>query len=124
MIFRPELAAMVMAGEKTVTRRLISNNPRSPWFVDGCGYRIGQRIAICPGRGKHAIGHVTITDVARVPLGDLPPAEAHAEGFDSPEQFTAAWHAINGSYSRTAHVWRIGLGCSDRAPVDDEAAAA
>ena len=28
MIFRPELAAKVMAGEKTATRRLVSDNPR------------------------------------------------------------------------------------------------
>jgi len=40
VIFRPDPAAKVMAGEKTVTRRLVSVNPRSP---------------CCPGRGKHAI---------------------------------------------------------------------
>lgn len=32
MNFKPELAAKVMSGEKTVTRRLVSENPRSPWW--------------------------------------------------------------------------------------------
>ena len=36
MNFRPELAEKVMAGEKTVTRRVASENPRSPWYVGGC----------------------------------------------------------------------------------------
>jgi hypothetical protein len=30
--FQRELAEKVMAGEKTVTRRLVSDNPRSPWW--------------------------------------------------------------------------------------------
>jgi len=38
MNFRPELAATVMSGSKTVTRRLLSANPRSP--ADRCGYSV------------------------------------------------------------------------------------
>jgi hypothetical protein len=55
MNFRPELAEKVMAGEKTVTRRLVSDNPRSPWYVGGCSLNVGQDYAVCPGRGKDAI---------------------------------------------------------------------
>ena len=109
MIFRPELAAKVMAGEKTVTRRLVSDNPRSPWFTDTCGYRVGQRVAICPGRGKHAIGHAEVTSVERRHLGFLDGCEAWREGFRSAREFEAAWAEINGSCDPDVFVWRIGL---------------
>lgn len=36
IMFRPELAARVMDGTKTVTRRLCSDNPRSPWWREQC----------------------------------------------------------------------------------------
>jgi hypothetical protein len=56
--FRPELAEKVMRGEKTVTRRIASTNPRSPWYSDRCGLKTGRDYAVCPGRGKHALGRV------------------------------------------------------------------
>ena len=43
---------------KTVTRRLVSDNPRSPWFEGGCSLKAGRDYAVCPGRGKNAIGRV------------------------------------------------------------------
>lgn len=109
MNFRADLAAKVMAGEKTVTRRLVSANPRSPWWRDKCGYRVGQEVAICPGRGKHAIGRAAIVSVERMNLGQLSTAEARAEGFAWQEPFKEAWVAINGVYDPFAVVWRIGL---------------
>lgn len=109
MNFRPELAAKVIANEKTVTRRLVSDNPRSPWWREKCAYRVGQEVAICPGRGKHAIGRATIVSVDLMRLGIPSIAESRREGFGLPDEFMDAWTAINGSYNRNAVVWRIGL---------------
>lgn len=107
MIFRPELAELVLRGEKTVTRRLVSDNPRSPWWRERCALRPGQTVAVCPGRGKPAIGRVRIVRVTREPLGAITDAEAAKEGFASADEFRKAFTAINGGYAPDALVWRI-----------------
>lgn len=109
MNFRPELAEKVMAGEKTVTRRLVSNKPRSPWFVDRCGLTVGQDYAVCPGRGKSAIGRVMVTDVSLVPLDPISDEEARAEGFEDARGFWEAFDAINKGkpVDRGEWVWRV-----------------
>ncbi len=109
MNFRPELASAVMGCGKTVTRRLVSDNPRSPWWREQCAYRLGQKVAICPGRGKHAIGKARVTSVERMALGTLMPCEVAAEGFYTEQAFASAWAAINGTYDVDALVWRVGL---------------
>jgi hypothetical protein len=105
--FRPELAEKVMAGEKTVTRRLVSDNPRSPWWVEGCGVKVGKSYAVCSGRGRHAIGRVVVTDVRQEFLGAVNDPEARREGFDTRHSFVRAWRAINGDFRELARVWRI-----------------
>ncbi len=107
MNFQPQLAEKVMAGEKTVTRRLASTNPRSPWSYKHCGVQIGRTYAICPGRGKPQLGRVLIVSVRRELLGWLSYREARLEGFADADAFTDAWVAINGSYDESALVWRI-----------------
>jgi hypothetical protein len=108
MNFRPELAAAVMAGRKTVTRRLVSDNPRSPWFRERCALTPGRSYAVCPGRGKAAIGRITVTAVMSEPLGWLDDAEARREGFDDAHGFVAAFQEINGGkYDPHAVVWRV-----------------
>lgn len=107
MNFRPELAAKVMAGEKTVTRRLVNDNRRSPWFRERCGFSYGQDFAVCPGRGKVQIGRAIVLSVAQEPLGVLTDAEARREGFDDAEGFMAGFEGINGAYDPDALVWRI-----------------
>ncbi|MEV4415441.1 ASCH domain-containing protein [Catellatospora sp. NPDC049609] len=109
MNFQPHLAQLVLAGAKTVTRRLASSNPRSPWSIDGCGLRVGADYAVCPGRGKHAIGRARVVSVSLMPLGHLDTAEARREGFDSPDAFEAAFAQINGRYDPAALVWRVEL---------------
>jgi hypothetical protein len=79
--FQPELAAKVMAGEKTVTRRLVSDNPRSPWWRERCSLKVNHTYAVCPGRGKHAIGRVRIVSVRQERLGWLGADEELREGF-------------------------------------------
>jgi hypothetical protein len=105
--FKPELAAKVMAGEKTVTRRLTSTNERSPWFVGRCSLKVGADYAVCPGRGKNAIGRVKVTEVWQERLSWLTPHEVTCEGFASIFAFEEAWKAINGRYDPNALVWRV-----------------
>lgn len=108
MNFRPELAAKVMAGEKTVTRRLVSDNPRSPWWTKGCSLKPGRSYAVCPGRGKNAIGRVTVTDVRMEMLGHVTESEAHKEGFASIADFMDAFRSINGRLENGwSYVWRV-----------------
>src|SRR4051812_43017888 len=98
MNFRPELAEKVMAGAKTVTRRLVSDNPRSPWSRESCSLRVNRSYAVCPGRGKNAIGRVRILSVRKERLGWIGPHDAIHEGFPTVQAFQEAWTAINGSY--------------------------
>jgi hypothetical protein len=105
--FQPALADLVMAGRKTATRRLVSDNPRSPWYRERCGFRVGQDFAVCPGRSKTQIGRAVVTVVARELLGYLDYADARREGFADAFAFIDAWKAINGSYDPNALVWRV-----------------
>lgn len=107
MNFKPELAEKVMAGEKTVTRRLANDNPRSPWYINSSSLRVGRDYAVCPGRGKDQIGRVRIVDLELMRLGRLDYAEARREGFRDCNHFEGIWQAINGSYNEQALVWRV-----------------
>lgn len=109
MNFRPELADAVMTGHKTVTRRLASANPRSPWAAGGCSLVVGRDYAVCPGRGKPAIGRARVVSVFLGPLGYLTDDEARREGFEDAAAFEAAFAAINGGYDPAAFVWRVEL---------------
>jgi hypothetical protein len=114
VIFRPALAAKVIAGEKTVTRRLCSDNPRSPWWRDRCRYREGQRFAVQRGRGRNgkAIGYARVVSVRKERLSEAFDrrrvwSEARKEGFETPILFAAAFADINGELPGKTDVWRI-----------------
>lgn len=121
MIFRPELAAKVLSGEKTVTRRLVSDNPRSPWWRERCAVKVGRDYAVQPGRGKVAVARVRVRSVAREllaavywPRGANPglacaEREAGREGFETFQAFCEAWTAINGRWDPLDLVWRVGF---------------
>ncbi len=110
MNFLPDLAQKVLAGEKTVTRRLASDNPRSPLSAADCQLVPGRRYAVCPGRGRHAIGSAQVASVVLGPLGQLDTAEARREGFDTVAAFEAAFTGINGGvYDPARMVWRVEL---------------
>lgn len=99
-----------MDGSKSQTRRFCSHNPRSPWWTGGCKLQVGQSVAVCPGRGKAAIGRATILSVARGQLGDMTEADAMAEGFRDLDEFKLAWRTINGAdFDADIAVWVIGL---------------
>ncbi len=107
MNFRPDLAAKVMTGEKTVTRRRCSDNPRSPWWRVDCSLQSDRTYAVCPGRGKPAIGRVKVILVTAVRIGDIDDAEAVREGFAHRGKFIEAWEVINGQYDPDEIVWRV-----------------
>ena len=109
MNFRPELAVQVMAGRKTVTRRVVSANPRSPWFEDRCSLKPGGDYAVCPGRGKKAIGRIKVTSVTLQHGFDpiqIDEMEALCEGFSSAAEFQQTWLSLQGSLD-PLDVWRI-----------------
>lgn len=107
MNFRHELAEAVIDGRKTQTRRATSTNPRSPWFAGGCRLVVGRDYAVCPGRGKNAVGRVVVEAVDKVRLGDISHADAQAEGFRDVQAFCEAWEQINGGWLPDDVVWRI-----------------
>lgn len=107
MIFKPELAEKVLAGEKTVTRRVPSDNPRSPWSRHGCKLKVDGCYAVQPGRSQHSLGRVWVQSVDLVPLGRLTAEEARAEGFASPADFERVWSAMHGGYDPALEVWRV-----------------
>lgn len=121
MNFQPALAELVMGGQKTVTRRVMSDNPRSPWWKGGCKLKVGRSYAVCPGRGKDQIGRVEVISVTQQTLGEAfgefgdiafgqtrgARVEAIREGFPSAVSFQLAWLKINKTYDASTRVWRI-----------------
>ena len=110
--FRPELAEAVMAGRKTVTRRLVNtDNPRSHWHRNQVAKLTGKSVAVCPGRGKHQIGRVTVTAVERDLFypASITDIEARREGFDSAEAFVATWKKLHKGSVLPVYVWRVEL---------------
>jgi uncharacterized protein YhfF len=104
VIFKPDLAEKILCGEKTATRRRISDNPRSPWHESAGSYPAGMEFAIQPGRGKPRCGIAYVTAHYLERLGDMVEVDAVKEGF-RPEgpatalaAFDEAWKTINGSY--------------------------
>lgn len=107
MNFKPELVEKILAGEKTQTRRRMSENPRSPWYSGGCSLKVNHAYALCPGRGKVQVGKIAVHDVRGLLLGDLTFEDARAEGFAHPMGFANYWAAMHGAYVVMERVWAI-----------------
>src|ERR1700752_548908 len=99
MIFRPELAKLILQRKKTQTRRLITDRTRSrPYLID-------KSYAVCPGRGKFAVCRVTLTDIRKARLGDLSLKDAKREGFVTTADFFDYWERLHGRVYRDLVVW-------------------
>lgn len=107
MIFRSHLADLVMAGVKTETRRALSDNPRSPWWRERCALVVGERYAVCPGRGAPAVCRLVVEAVDKVKLGQITHDGAVAEGCSDVRDFMHTWTTINGAWDPHAEVWRV-----------------
>jgi len=110
MNFQPELAYAVADGAKWVTRRMVSDNPRSPYHPDRAPKMVGRRIAVCPGRGQRRIATVEVAHVSQETFDPIliDYADARAEGFRAPWAFMSAWREIHGNMN-PLDVWRIEL---------------
>lgn len=107
MIFRPELVEKILAGEKTETRRLVSDNPRSPWWVGSERLTPGRVFAICPGRGKRAVARARIVSTIQEPLNFLTDISARAEGFKDRVAFLDYWRELHGKLDLSVWVWVV-----------------
>jgi hypothetical protein len=85
MIFKPERAEKVLAGEKTETRRVVKDGEVE------CRYVPGRDYAVQPGRGKRAIGRIYITDVRREKLKEITHEGALREGYPTVPAFLDYW---------------------------------
>ena len=109
MIFRPELAKLILQGKKTQTRR--------PMKQATCRYQAGKSYALQPGRGKLAAGRITITEVRQEFLGDLSLKDAKREGFVTTDEFFDYWRGLYGSANPVLRVWVISFQLGDRTDV-------
>jgi hypothetical protein len=108
--FAPDLAQKILDGEKTVTRRMPSDNPRSPWWRERCAYEPDRNYAICPGRGKAAVGRLRIVGLVRMETLDgmlVADGEARREGFANNGEFIERWRQLHGIWEAAQLVWRV-----------------
>lgn len=101
MNFKPDLAELILSGRKTQTRRLVRGD-------EPCRYVAGKDYAVCPGRGKHAIGRIAVHNVALERVIEISETDAYCEGFRSTAEFFDRWSALYGDDAdMQAFVWVI-----------------
>jgi AcrR family transcriptional regulator len=60
MIFKAELADLVLEGRKTATRRLLSDKPKSPWYSEAC-----RSVSVADVVGRAGIARNTFYELFR-----------------------------------------------------------
>lgn len=117
ILFKPELAAKVMDGSKTQTRRLVqpgdekrfssvfaindSKPPRKRWQID-------QTYAVIPGMYNKGIGRIRILKIEYDPdVRLISEEDAHAEGFGNAVQFLRVWVSLcDKTFAKdNDHIW-------------------
>lgn len=115
MNFRPEMVAAIRRG-KCETRRVANDNPNSPWYRGGCAFhvprpsieRFEKTYAICPGRGKTAVGRLKLTKEPELSVVEnITEAGALNEGFKSRDDFLAYFKELNPTTGLDTEVWVI-----------------
>lgn len=108
MIFAPDLAEKILAGEKTQTRRRRTGQTvTGVWVDDPCRYRPGRTYAVQPGRGKKSVGRILVRSVSAEAMCDMTEDDVRAEGFRTHGEFAAKWLSMYGEGSWLDPVWRI-----------------
>lgn len=105
MIFSPELAAKVLDGAKTVTRRLLPAR-----------YQSGKVYAVQPGRGQRHVGHIKVTGVRTEIVAWISAADVRREGFNYFLDFRDYWTEIHGAWKPLETVVVIDFELADRCP--------
>ncbi len=100
MIFGPEMADKVLAGEKTETRRRGRGD-------QPCRYLPGRTYAVQRGRGMRSEGRIRIVSVRREPLWRIDEDGARREGFEDPIAFFRYWARLHGAIQLQERVWVI-----------------
>jgi hypothetical protein len=108
MMFTEPHAAKIIKGEKTATRRVMSDNPRSPWSSHRCLYEVGQTFTVNPGRGVVRVAEAKIEDVYEQPPVLISDQWAQAEGFPfGRDEFLEAFQKINKGIDLHDPVWVV-----------------
>ena len=114
MIFRPELAAKVLDGTKTATRRRLTAYKHRKGSA--IRYRVGRVYAVQPGRGQRHVGHIKVTGVREERLFDISVEDVRREGFASLDDFLWYWQQLHGHWRSNDVVAVIDFELADRCP--------
>src|SRR5688500_13184371 len=100
MLFQYTLP-QVLAGEKTMTRRLIAQNDTAVEDANGHiqailsngrdKFRVGKTYAVQPARGKPQVARIEVLRLGRGSASAISEHDARAEGFHSREAFLNEW---------------------------------
>jgi hypothetical protein len=101
---------------KCETRRVVNDNPNSPWYRGGCAYhvprpsleRFEKTYAICPGRGKAAVGRLKLTHEPDLSVVEsITDLGARREGFDDRAAFLDYFLKLNRGVDLQTEVWAL-----------------
>jgi hypothetical protein len=98
MIFTEPLAIAILRGEKTQTSRVLSDNPRSPWYRNraaGERYPVGKVFTVNPGRGVPRVAECEVTARYRATISAVFTHDYKAEGFASRLALQDAWARLH-----------------------------
>lgn len=95
LLFKRPLLIKVLGGKKTQTRRT-----RRPNVKVGGEYRLRKGYSWLQTR-------ITVTGLGRQRLGDITLEDVGREGFDSLDEFKAAWTGIYGGWDPDQVVWVV-----------------
>ncbi len=125
MIFQHTLE-QVLSGRKSQTRRRAAVSDAAVYGDDGqivavrhngrTKWAVGKTYAVQPGRNLPQVARIRVTGIRRQKVTDISAADAVAEGYDTREQFLAAWVYIHGAGAADADTWAIAFTLVEASP--------